>query len=200
MRKVLPKRLNVTVPVLFVLLFLALRSILLAEMKIQLQQVYTSSPAIQSTSQGVENGHQCFFSVKSYESSPWEQEWYLEREELQQRPAQLCQKLTEQQDIAKAWIQHTTLDQQLGSATDIDGKIFSKFLYENPCTKEQQHVYIEPLVANFRHPWGLPTCRPPPEQVDVQSRDYVLMHGMDRSTTEKLFPGKKYLFDLGTSW
>lgn len=59
---------------------------------------------------------------------------------------------------------------------------------------------MEPLVGDFRHPHAIPDCAKfftntaPPED-----RSYLLINGMNPTSFRKQYPGKLYLFDLGTS-
>jgi hypothetical protein len=58
-------------------------------------------------------------------------------------------------------------------------------------------LYSTPIC---RHPFGLVRCVPPGQSaVRVQSRDYLLLLGMEPQQFHRAYPGRKYFFDLGTS-
>ncbi|GAB4817211.1 hypothetical protein N2152v2_004257 [Parachlorella kessleri] len=73
-------------------------------------------------------------------------------------------------------------------------------VYRSPCSGEEYTAYIEPLVGHYRHPYAIPACKPPGvPQAGIESRDYVLFGGLSKEQFSKAYPGKKYLFDLGTA-
>ena len=83
--------------------------------------------------------------------------------------------------------------------TSADG-VWSFFKYRDVCSstkKDMVYVPIEPAVGLLRHPFAAPCDSFAINQAsfDVQDREYLLL-----ATKQfiKSFPGRKYLFDLGT--
>jgi hypothetical protein len=143
----------------------------------------------------------CGMKFTGYHPSPWEQHWFKERQHLQSHPADICARLAEAGEQANAWITTVANSGQRNSPPLKQDTVFSYFTYYDECLHVERRAYIEPLVGNFRHPAAIPSCPQltgPPEH--IESRDYVLLHGVDQPTSIAMYPGKKYLFDLGTSW
>ena len=132
-----------------------------------------------------------------YEKSTWEDEWFRNRKEYASHPQLLCETLTKDINRIQKWL--SGINQGVDFAT-VSSDIFSSLIMEDPQTGLEVIKPIEPLVGNFRHPYGIPHCKPVDSpEVPIESRDYILFTGHSKSDIEKYYPGKKYLFDLGTA-
>ena len=138
-----------------------------------------------------------------YIPSVLEQKWFYDRKMFEDDPSKICQALEEQADALSLWVAIT------GSKTEpsplfrpdntTKDAIFSKLVYVTQQSNKKHVRVIEPLVGHMRHPYALPHCRPDKSiAVNVQDRSYIAFAGM-KSWEKDLFPGKKYLFDLGTA-
>eukprot|EP00889_Picochlorum_renovo_P001305 jgi/Picre1/28335/NNA_003741.t1 len=80
---------------------------------------------------------------------------------------------------------------------DFDSDIFSQLVFEDKNGNEHRKI-IEPLIGHFRHPFALPNCKPEGNAVQTQDRSYIAFGGACR-VDDSIYPGKRYLFDLGTA-
>jgi hypothetical protein len=118
-------------------------------------------------------------------------------------PSKICQALEEQADALSLWVTITGSKSEPNPLFRPDNAtkdaIFSKLLYVTQQSNKKHVRVIEPLVGHMRHPYALPHCKPDKiNAVHVQDRSYIAFAGM-KSWEQDLFPGKKYLFDLGTA-
>jgi len=127
-----------------------------------------------------------------YIPSEMEQDWWHQRQIYQADPSKICQDLDKYSDKVSRWISST-------QDNDIpDQSVFSKLQYRKN-NGEKVLRMIEPLVGHFRHPFALPHCKPASKPaVNVQDRSYIAFGGMHK-LDKSVYPGKKYLFDLGTA-
>ncbi|KAL4542533.1 hypothetical protein Ndes2526B_g04003 [Nannochloris sp. 'desiccata'] len=59
-------------------------------------------------------------------------------------------------------------------------------------------IAIEPLVGYFRHPYAISQCTPQGQNtVHVLDLSYLVFRGMSLDAFNALYPGRKYLIDLG---
>lgn len=138
-----------------------------------------------------------------YVPSVLEQRWFQDRNAFEADPSKICQSLNEQADALSLWVSitsnaspHSHLFRPDNATKD---EIFSKLVYISPQTNKKHVRVIEPLVGHLRHPFALPLCKPDKvDAVDVQDRSYIAFAGLS-SWEPHLYPGKRYLFDLGTA-
>lgn len=144
----------------------------------------------------------CKYQFLRYQPSPWESDWYRLRQELQQDETKVCAKFALEAANSEAWLKTVEMAVLHGDEAALrtaDEHIFSSVVYENTCTKQQLSQLMEPLVGNFRHPHSIAHCKPPgPAVVDAENREYMLPAGMLSADLSRVYPGKRYLFDLGT--
>ena len=76
--------------------------------------------------------------------------------------------------------------------------VLSAFAYSITTTPKHDEMliysYIEPLFGYFRHPYALPCLE---QNHDVLDPSYLIYRGMPRDVFDIIYPGRKYLFDLG---
>ncbi|KAI8100260.1 hypothetical protein M9435_006745 [Picochlorum sp. BPE23] len=127
-----------------------------------------------------------------YIPSELEQDWWHQRQIYQANPSRICQDLDKYSDKVSRWISST-------QDNDIpDQSVFSKLQYRKN-NGEKVLRMIEPLVGHFRHPFALQHCKPAAKPaVDAQDRSYIAFGGL-QELDKNVYPGKKYLFDLGTA-
>jgi hypothetical protein len=138
-----------------------------------------------------------------YIPSILEDKWYQQREIFEAEPSRICQALEDEADALILWVaslssksDQKALFQHNNTTKDL---VFSKLVYFSQDSDKKHVRVIEPLVGHLRHPFALPHCKPGAlDAVDVQDRSYIAFAGKN-SWDSSLFPGKKYLFDLGTS-
>eukprot|EP00890_Picochlorum_soloecismus_P004060 jgi/Picsp_1/4655/NSC_02025-R1_protein len=138
-----------------------------------------------------------------YVPSVLEQKWFQDRNMYGADPSKICQALAEQADALSLWVSITGNTSPSGSLfgpyNATQDELFSKLVYVSPQTNKKHVRVIEPLVGHLRHPYALPHCKPDrPDAVHVQDRSYIAFAGLT-SWEPHLYPGKKYLFDLGTA-
>jgi len=91
--------------------------------------------------------------------------------------------------------------------------VWSQYMYRNTCGGDVRQP-IEPLVGLFRHPTSHGACGRPdrPEFIDhqhdgggvdesaqtIENKGYMVLQPLSNDTIAALYPGRKYLFDLGT--
>lgn len=127
-----------------------------------------------------------------YIPSDLELKWWEQREAYASDPSRICEDLEMYSTYLFSWINSTGR-----RGTSQDG-VFSHLLYRKGDGEEYRRV-IEPIVGHFRHPFGLEHCKPSSAPaVDVQDRSYIAFGGLD-DLDQAVYPGKKYLFDLGTA-
>ena len=77
-----------------------------------------------------------------------------------------------------------------------DSLIFSTYAYD--IQGAEVEFAIEPLVGLLRHPFSVAACTPSAiETVDVLNTTHMCFRGSELPTFDKMYPGRKYLFDLG---
>ena len=131
----------------------------------------------------------------SYQSSGWEIEWLSKSNDFATSPDLICKTMSLATSNVRKWANCGHEKTNL-----LDSKVFSHFKWKGSCFKGGSYLApIEPIVGHFRHPLALAQCVPPGlSAVDIQDRGYVVFGGMDTETFQCIYPGKKYLFDLGT--
>ena len=130
-----------------------------------------------------------------YRPSKLEQDWYDKKQEYDLHPSEICKDLAHHTEEMRSWI--SFLDHDQGDNSDVDDGVFSRLVFEDNNGNEYTKI-IEPLVGHFRHPYGLPHCKPEGNAVQAQDRSYIAFGGA-RKVDSSFFPGKRYLFDLGTA-
>lgn len=72
--------------------------------------------------------------------------------------------------------------------------ILSHLVYEKDTVKVK--VVVEPLVGYYRHPYAI--CAPAGKaRVDALDASYIIFRGMPLESFRIMYPGRKFLFDLG---
>lgn len=138
-----------------------------------------------------------------YIPSTLEQKWFDDRHVFESDPSTICQALEEQADALSLWVSITSNASKSNTLYRPDNTtkddVFSKVVYMSQQTHMKHVRVIEPLVGHLRHPYALPHCKPARvDAVHVQDRSYIAFAGID-SWEPHLYPGNKYLFDLGTA-
>lgn len=133
-----------------------------------------------------------------YLPSKWEVEWL---QEAATRQDALCSTLDQESNKSQVWldgIAHSDLlpIQQTQKRGDRNDAVWSAFKYHNTCSAQSKFVFvpIEPAVGLLRNPFAAP-CNQDNNALEVDDRSFVLL-----ATPQLLndFPGRKFLFDLGT--
>lgn len=144
----------------------------------------------------------CSYQFLRYMPAPWESDWYRHRHHFQQDETKVCAKIGMENAYTEDWMKTVKMAVQHSddaALTTANEHIFSELVYENTCNKQQISQLVEPLVGNFRHPHSIAHCKPAgPAVVGAEDRDYILLAGMSAADLNKTYPGRKYLFDLGT--
>ncbi|KAL4514649.1 hypothetical protein Ndes2437B_g01026 [Nannochloris sp. 'desiccata'] len=138
--------------------------------------------------------------VISYIPSLWEMDWRMHIKEYQKDP---CKKMLQRLDVERsaeflASLTNWRLSSQpLLSVEDfIPHDIFSYFLVQK--NQKLLKIAIEPLVGYFRHPYAISQCTPQGQNtVHVLDLSYLVFRGMSLDAFNALYPGRKYLIDLG---
>lgn len=137
--------------------------------------------------------------VLRYVPSKWEKDW---RENIVLYQSDPCVPMLETKGAQQAASFLRRLKNQnifLGDYHDMNDfpdPIFSYFVIQ--IGKEEIKVAIEPLVGFFRHPYAIVECVPEGEsQVDGLDLSYIIFRGMSIDQFNYMYPGRKFLFDLG---
>lgn len=131
-----------------------------------------------------------------YRPSKIEQEWYEKRWVYERTPSEICKDLGYHTEKMRSWI--SFLDHgDHDNGDDFDSDVFSQLVFEDKNGNEHRKI-IEPLIGHFRHPFALPNCKPEGNAVRTQDRSYIAFGGASR-VDDSFYPGKRYLFDLGTA-
>lgn len=138
-----------------------------------------------------------------YIPSVLEEEWFDNRNAFESDPSKICEGLEEHAGALSVWA--STTGRKSGPRTiflpdnTTKDDVFSKLVYITEQNSKKHVRVMEPLVGHLRHPYALPHCKPEKAiAVNVQDRSYIAFAGMS-SWEPNLYPGKKYLFDLGTA-
>jgi hypothetical protein len=151
-----------------------------------------------------------------YTPSLLEQDWAHHIDEYQKDP---CKPLLMEYDAGALSlllrlveeIPHITTrdDMMLMKHNTSQHEVLSAFSYSitvpsssNTSKKEEEeeekgaifYSYIEPLFGYFRHPFALSCLQP---HRDVLDPSYLIYRGISRDVFDIIYPGRKYLFDLG---
>ena len=147
-----------------------------------------------STFKSVVNRKDLYFEFTEYVSSAWEDEWRQHILTYQEAP---CTYLTSDKgaDFSETLLTCVKRikenDTILYKHTD---DVVSYFVYRMGWTEVK--VFIEPLVGFFRHQYAL--CVPQGKiQVPGLDLSYMIFRGMPLTVFKSMYPGRKYLFDLG---
>ena len=139
----------------------------------------------------------CKWEFERYTPSLWELQYLQLAPEIKNKPDIICEILTSAFEDCNVWVTFTA---GWPSIIPPPSRIFSHFTLNNTCSEETIKIFIEPLVANFRHPHAIPQCKPPAAKiVHPEDRSYILVNGMSSNEFAAAYPGKRYLFDLGTN-
>lgn len=145
----------------------------------------------------------CPLTFLRYEPSIWEREWTPMAARLSEHQEELCTVFASQParqaawvNASARWLEGTTSYAELSAA---GGDVLSAFVLRDECSGEERRAWIEPLVGHLRHPYALPRCSAKSPLVAIDSREYLVLSGLDRSVLHKAYPGRKLLFDLGTA-
>mmetsp|Transcript_3909 Transcript_3909/g.11347 ORF Transcript_3909/g.11347 Transcript_3909/m.11347 type:complete len:385 (-) Transcript_3909:471-1625(-) len=158
----------------------------------------------------------CRLEFLGYEPSAWEKTW---RENADKLKDKICVTMLEgkDRDLTDAWMEgmpDVYGNGNSGAVSDSprfkDTTVWSQYLYRNTCGGEVRQP-IEPLVGLFRHPTSHPACARAdhPEYIDhqhngggggsvIENKGYMVLQPLANDTIATLYPGRKYLFDLGT--
>ena len=127
-----------------------------------------------------------------YTPSDLELKWWEQREAYASDPSRICADLEMYSAYLSSWID------SIGRRDTSQERVFSHLLYRKGDGEEYRRV-IEPLVGHFRHPFALEHCKPSSvTAVNVEDRSYIAFGGLD-DLDQAVYPGRKYLFDLGTA-
>ncbi len=159
----------------------------------------------------------CKLQFQKYEPSKWEQRWRADADKLQDK---ICETIKAEADLVHRWLSPMEKTFSPGiAATDMeelqDDEIWSHFLCLDTCTGKDVRVPIEPLVGLMRHPTVQPDCALPDNAALVhathdspvahldptgtmENKGYMVIQPYSAETMRRLYPGRKYLFDLGT--
>lgn len=135
-----------------------------------------------------------------YVSSAWEEEWRRNMSTYQEAP---CKHLVSVKgaDFSESLL---TFVKRIKEGTNElntsdhshtqPHEVVSHFVYLLGST--QVKVAIEPLVGYYRHPYAL--CAPAGRsKVSLLDLSYIIFRGMPMELFRIMYPGRKYLFDLG---
>lgn len=139
--------------------------------------------------------------VKRYVPSAWEAEWYAAGRAVTANDSAPCTMLTDNPDHVEAWLEGAAAGAEALNSGELDPQVFSTFVFEDPCLPEARiTAAIEPLVGHFRHPKA-PNCLGEAAPVGIQARDYLILGSeLTQNDFAKVYPGRKLLFDFGTSY
>ncbi|KAK9823706.1 hypothetical protein WJX72_004819 [[Myrmecia] bisecta] len=130
-----------------------------------------------------------------YLPSAWEAFWLTHGSSLQHR---VCESMLEDEDKTSKWLNTIEHFKTVGDVQKVswDPAVFSKYTYKNKCKPHDPpiEVFIEPAVGVLRHPHAACT-----QKVEIQERSYIVLSGLSGATLKDVYPGRKYLFDLGTN-
>lgn len=145
------------------------------------------------------------YVFKRYMQSKWEADWHKNAKAYFK---DICGAMQQYGNYSKQWMDAVAhfkggeRGPNYNALQDMAADIFPRFEYEVCSTDptDDKHIIsvpIEPVVGLMRHP-GV-HCRP--EGVKAQrtavNLDYLLLAAVSPHDFLKLYPGKKYLFDLG---
>eukprot|EP00891_Asterochloris_glomerata_P007234 jgi/Astpho2/7234/Aster-x1426 len=138
--------------------------------------------------------HGCL-EFRGYHSSDWEQRWLQDVDTLQKGA---CEAMKQDADLGRGWVQQAALAHELRFLPS-NSTIWSYMEYSNTCHRSLPlFVPVEPLVGLLRHPFGHPHCYTPEfMEYNIENRSHLLAMPMSAPLSAKIFPGKKYLLDLG---
>ena len=140
---------------------------------------------------------QCL-KFQEYLPSSWEAKWL---QKASTRQDAICSTLDQESNKSQLWLQgiaHPDLmpSYQSKLREDHTDAVWSSFKYHDICSAKKKFVFvpIEPVVGLLRNPFAAP-CNQGNDPLDVEDRNFVLL-----ATPQLLndFPGRKFLFDLGT--
>ena len=124
-----------------------------------------------------------------YRPSTWEAEWFDGIDKWHRHPCKIM--------LADKHVQRSRAWVAAMAARDYsDSLIFSTYAYD--IQGAEVEFAIEPLVGLLRHPFSVAACTPSAiETVDVLNTTHMCFRGSELPTFDKMYPGRKYLFDLG---
>lgn len=139
------------------------------------------------------------FRFVEYVSSDWEDEWRHNIVSYQEQPCQplldvrganLSERFLSSVDDLKTDTFWNSSRNSLGEPDEI----LSHLVYSTDTFKLK--VVVEPLIGYFRHPYAI--CAPPKKTtVHVLDASYIIFRGMSQEWFRLMYPGRKFLFDLG---
>lgn len=131
-----------------------------------------------------------------YVSSAWEEEWRRNILTYQEAP---CTHMVSKKgaDFSETFLTFVKRIKEYNTSENSysqPNKAVSYFVYRMGSTEVK--VVIEPLVGFFRHPYAL--CPPAGKaKVSVLDPSYIIFRGMPIELFRSIYPGRKYLLDLG---
>mmetsp|Transcript_1406 Transcript_1406/g.4195 ORF Transcript_1406/g.4195 Transcript_1406/m.4195 type:complete len:381 (-) Transcript_1406:736-1878(-) len=167
-----------------------------------------------ATSVGVGAGRQCRLEFASYEPSAWEKKWLFQALQFQDK---ICPTMLQGEDREMTDVWMEAMLEAFGGHSEKsevsklqNNTVWSQFVYRNTCGGEVRQP-IEPLVGLLRHPTSHGACERAdrPEFIDhlhdgathpgqIENKKYMVLQPLAASKIAALYPGRKYLFDLGT--
>lgn len=132
-----------------------------------------------------------------YKPSVWEEDWRINIHEYQRNPCEPLMKASTA-NLSETFLSLVDVfkSDHFREPSKLPDSILSHFVYM--VQQQEVHVVIEPLVGYFRHPYAIPQCLPKGKsRVDVLDLSYIIFRGMALETFNMMYPGRKYLFDLG---
>lgn len=158
----------------------------------------------------------CALEFLRYEPSAWEMSWSSQAEALKDR---ICETMLtgENRKLTDVWIEAMPEAFAAGIAASQlpqlqNSSVWSQFVYSNSCNNDILRLPCEPLVGLLRHPTTNIDCKRPdrPDLIDkvhdapqsakshIENKGYMLLQPIAQKDLAGLYPGRKFLFDLGT--
>eukprot|EP00887_Chlorella_sp_A99_P005994 scaffold27.g5994.t1 len=151
----------------------------------------------------------CKLTFVSYQPSSWEADWLAKAPSLAEEPlvdsngaSRICNEFRKNGTNQAAWV-NATRQWLLGESgyseiSKIGGSVLSALVLFDECSGNRYRAWIEPLVGHYRHPFSLENCSAH-ERVSIEAREYLLLSGLPPKIVQRLYPGRRLFFDLGTS-
>lgn len=161
----------------------------------------------------------CSFSTR-YEPCEQEVQWLDVAAQVQDSLSSLCPALTSSVEVSRSSAMLALVRQLMTSNRSLvdvvqAGLRLSKFVHTAECsdgkkekTRTEWVEYIEPLGGTARHPFATGTmgdgtvccCEFGQQATSMFSVDYILLHSARQPTFALRNPGRRLLFDVGTSY
>lgn len=159
-----------------------------------------------------------YYVFKKYFPSRWEQEWLRNRVDWQDiicrtmlQPEHASRSKQWIDDVARFFPENVHDPPHYESLRGMKDDVWSTFVYEDICARMTNHsvpkeveVLIEPLAGIMRHPFSNESrlsCLPPGVKGadGLEDKSYLMINAMEAPAFQHMYPGRRYLFDMGTS-